>query len=171
MVLGLVAALLGLLIGPTMQVLLGPAEQVLTWNTLLGPVWASVLQHWVVSDGISSSEIYRVLPWALLGVATAKSLLTFWQWYTGEWLGEKVAFQWRAELVDAFIHVSPSARDEGAVARAESELGGLMSQDIRTCRDYVVHFFGGLPREGMQVLFMATSLALLSPRLFVIFVF
>jgi subfamily B ATP-binding cassette protein MsbA len=170
-ILGLVAALLGLLIGPAMQVLLGPPEQVLTWNTLLGPVWASWIQRWAASDGISAGDVYQALPWVLLCVATAKSLLTFWQWFTWEWLGENVAFQWRTSLVDAFINVSPSARDEGAVNRAEAELGGLISQDIRTCRDYVVHFFGGLPREGMQVLFMALSLALLSPRLFIIFVF
>ena len=152
-----------------MQVLLGPTDQFLTWNTLLGPVWASGLQRWTGSDGISAGEVYQALPWVLLAVATAKSVLTFWQWFTWEWLGEKAAFQWRASLVGAFIDVSPSARDEGAISIAEADLGGLISQDIRTCRDYVVHFFGGLPREGMQVFFMASSLAVLSPRLFIIF--
>jgi ATP-binding cassette, subfamily B, bacterial MsbA len=153
-----------------MLILLGPTEQTLRWDELLGPIWASWLRVWLKSDGILSTDVFAWLPFVLIAVATIKSLLTFWQWYTWEWLGEKIAFQWRASLVDSFIHTNPALRDDGAVAQPESQLGGLLSQDIRTCRDYVVHFFGGLPREGLQVAFMAISLGILSPRLFVIFV-
>lgn len=168
--LGMVAAMLGIVIGPAMQLLLAPNDQVLTWNELLGPLWSLWLHPWLPGSGLYASEIYRRLPFVLIGIATVKSLLTFWQWLTWESLGEKLAFQWRKDLVNAFIDVSPARRDDGAIDSAERNLGGLMSQDIRTCRDYVVHFFGGLPREGFQVLFMAFTLATLSPKLFGIFV-
>lgn len=170
-ILGVVSAVLGLVIGPAMQVLLDPSAQMLRWDELLGPILASLLQSWHDSDVIATADLYHAVPFVLISVATVKSLLTFWQWYTWESLGEKVAFSWRATLVDSFIQVNPALRDDGAVAQAEADLGGLLAQDIRTCRDFVVHFYGGLPREGLQVLFMSISLAVLSPKLFFIFIF
>ncbi len=167
--LGIVAALMGLLIGPAMQLLLGPTDATISWDVLFGVHWSRLLADLLPGSGIAASEIFKILPLALVTIATAKSLLTFWQWYTWEWIGERVAYGWRQDLVRAFSCTDPVARDAGAVARQENDLGGLMSQDIRTCRDYVVHFFGGLPREGLQSLFTATSLALLSPKLFAIF--
>ncbi len=167
--LGGVAALMGLLIGPAMQLLLGPSDAVMHWEALFGGPWARMMAAFLPGDGVAAGAIFRMLPLALVVVATAKSLLTFWQWYTWEWIGERVAYQWRQSLVEAFTRTDPVARDAGVVARQESDLGGLMSQDIRTCRDYVVHFFGGLPREGLQTLFTALSLGLLSPKLFAIF--
>lgn len=169
--LGLVAAIMGVLIGPALKLLLSPTEGLLTWNELFGDVWAASLSPYLGGSGISSNEIYYALPFALIGVATFKSVLTFWQWLTWEKIGERLAFQWRQSLVDSFVEVSPGQRDDGKIISAEADLGGLISQDIRTCRDYVVHFFGGLPREGFQVLFMAISLAVLSPKLFFIFFF
>jgi len=169
--LGFVSACLGVVIGPALQVLLAPRNTVISWENLLGPVWSKMLSSWTSSAEISVENVYLVLPGLLVGVATVKSLLTFCQWYTWEWLGERLAFTWRKSLVNSFVEVSPYLRDLGAVSRAESHLGGLMTQDIRTCRDYVVHFFGGLPREGLQALFMAVSLLVLSPKLFLIFAF
>jgi subfamily B ATP-binding cassette protein MsbA len=167
--LGGVAAILGLLIGPAMQLLLGPQNALVRWDVLLGGYWAHLLISHLPGDGLAASEVFRLLPIALVTVATIKSLLTAWQWYTWEFIGERVAYGWRQSLVEAFTYVDPRARDAGAVAREESDLGGLMSQDIRTCRDYLVHFFGGLPREGLQTIFIGVSLALLSPKLFAIF--
>ncbi len=170
-ILGIVSAMLGVVIGPAMFVLLDPSVKSLRVDSLLGPIFASMAHNWIEGDVIATADLYRVLPIVLIGVATVKSLLTFWQWYTWESLGEKIAFGWRAALVDSFIRVNPALRDDGHVAKAEGELGGLLAQDIRTCRDFVVHFYGGLPREGLQVLFISISLAVLSPKLFLIFIF
>jgi ATP-binding cassette, subfamily B, bacterial MsbA len=170
-ILGLVSAILGVVIGPAMLVLLDPSVQSLRMDSLLGPIFASMTHNWFAGDAIATADLYRALPVVLICVATVKSLLTFWQWYTWESLGEKIAFGWRRALVDSFIFVNPALRDDGRVAQAEGELGGLLAQDIRTCRDFVVHYYGGLPREGLQVLFMSISLAALSPKLFVIFLF
>ena len=167
--LGAVAALMGLLIGPAMQLLLGPAGATMRWEDLFGSHWRHFLGDMLPGEGVASAEVFKMLPLVLVMIATSKSVLTFWQWYTWEWLGERVAYAWRESLVSSFTRTDPVARDAGRIAREESDLGGLMSQDIRTCRDYVVHFFGGLPREGLQTLFMAVSLAMLSPKLFAIF--
>ena len=169
LILGMVAALLGVVIGPAVQILMTPDKQYLPWGELLGPVWSGWLSHNLPGDGIAVSELYGWIPGLLVAIATLKSFLTFWQWYTWEWIGERLAFGWRQALVDSFIKLSPTSREQVALAEVESELGGLMTQDIRTCRDYVVHFFGGLPREGLQALFMAISIAALSPKLFFVF--
>jgi ATP-binding cassette subfamily B protein len=167
--LGLVAALLGMVIGPALQVLIVPDRDRLLWSEVLGPVWAGLFHQYLGADGIQVKVIYFYLPMALVVVATLKSFLTIWQWYTWEWLGEQIAFRWRQDLVAAFVALKPELRDQSAVAKTEEGLGGLMTQDIRTCRDYVVHFFGGLPREGFQAIFMAISIAALSPKLFFVF--
>lgn len=169
--LGLVAALLGVLVGPAMKLLLSPGLEFLSWQEIFGGGWSYLLSGILPGAGVQASVIYFWLPFVLVGVAAAKSSLTFWQWFTWESLGEHLAYRWRQSLVDAFIVVDPGARDDGQIQDTERQLGGLMSQDIRTCRDYVVHFFGGLPREGAQVLFMSISLVLLSPKLFVLFFF
>ncbi len=169
--LGLLAATLGVLIGPALKLLLSPELQYLTWSDLFGPAWGSSITAYSASPGVSASSVYFWLPFALLTIATVKSFLTFWQWYTWEKLGELLAYGWRQNLVESFVNVSSGQRDDGHIKNCEMQLGGLMSQDIRTCRDYVVHFFGGLPREGFQVVFLATSLCVLSPKLFFIFFF
>jgi ABC-type multidrug transport system fused ATPase/permease subunit len=167
--LGLVAALLGMVIGPALQVLIVPDRDRLLWSEVLGPVWSGLFHQYLGADGIQVKVIYFYLPMVLVVVATLKSFLTIWQWYTWEWLGEQIAFRWRQDLVAAFVALKPELRDRSAVAKTEEGLGGLMTQDIRTCRDYVVHFFGGLPREGFQAIFMAISIAALSPKLFFVF--
>lgn len=167
--LGLVAALLGMVIGPALQVLIVPNRDRLLWSEVLGPVWSGWFRESLGTDGIQVEVVYFYLPVALVIVATVKSLLTIWQWYTWEWLGEQIAFRWRQDLVASFVAVKPELRDQSVIARTEEGLGGLMTQDIRTCRDYVVHFFGGLPREGFQAIFMAISIAALSPKLFFVF--
>lgn len=162
---------MGVLIGPALKLLLTPTEGLLTWQELFGDVWTKALSPYLHGSGVTAAEIYYALPFALVVVATFKSALTFWQWFTWERLGEKLAYGWRQDLVNSFVLVGPGQRDDGKVGSAEAHLGGLISQDIRTCRDYVVHYFGGLPREGFQVLFMAISLAILCPKLFFIFFF
>lgn len=167
--LGVVTAILGVIIGPAVQALIRPDQEILQFRDLIGPVWSSWLSYIFNADGISALELYWFLPIFLALIATVKALLTIFQWYTWEWLGEQLAYGWRQKMVESFVKLKPSRREYEDIITAERELGGLMTQDIRTCRDYVVHFFGGLPREGMQALFMAISVATLSPKLFFVF--
>jgi ABC-type multidrug transport system fused ATPase/permease subunit len=167
--LGVVTAILGVIIGPAVQALIRPDQEILQFRDLIGPVWSGWLSYVLNADGISALELYWFLPIFLALIATVKALLTIFQWYTWEWLGEQLAYGWRQKMVESFVKLKPSRREYEDIIAAERELGGLMTQDIRTCRDYVVHFFGGLPREGMQALFMAISVATLSPKLFFVF--
>ena len=169
-ILGLVAAILGIVIGPAIQILLMPSRKELLWTDVVGPVWAQWLATILKSDGVSIGTLYDYLPAVLIIVASFKACLAITQWYTWEWIGERLAFDLRQKLVDKFVNLDPVARDRDDVIAVERELSGLMTQDIRTCRDYIVHFFGGLPREGLQAIFLAISVAALSPRLFVVFV-
>lgn len=169
LVLGIVAAILGIVIGPAIQILLMPNRRDLLWADVVGPVWSNWLSFALHSDGISIGDLYKYLPVVLVVVASVKAVLAITQWYTWEWIGERLAFDLRQKLVTSFIKLNPVSRDRDSVVVVERELGGLMTQDIRTCRDYIVHFFGGLPREGLQAIFLAISVAALSPRLFLVF--
>ena len=40
---------------------------------------------------------------------------------------------------------------------------------MKLVKEYIVHFYSGLPREILQCLFMSITLIILSPRLFSIF--
>ena len=169
MILGIVAAVLGVVIGPAVQVLIRPEQKMLHWADVIGPVWSHWLSFLLSGDGLLVTDLYHYLPMVLVVIATIKALLTIFQWYSWEWLGEQLAYGWRQQMVESFVKLSPARRDAQDIVAAERELGGLMTQDIRTCRDYVVHFFGGLPREGLQAVFMAISVATLSPKLFLVF--
>lgn len=171
LILGFVTAALAIVIGPAVQVLIRPDKERLVWSDVIGPIWSNWFSAFLTADGLSVASLYTYLPLVLIVVATVKALLTIFQWYAWEWLGEQLAFEWRQKMVVSFVHLSPSRRDLPEISSVEQELGGLMTQDIRTCRDYVVHFFGGLPREGLQAFFMAISVAALSPRLFLVFAF
>lgn len=171
LILGFVTATLAIVIGPAVQVLIRPDKDRLVWSDVIGPIWSNWFSAFLTADGLSVASLYTYLPLVLIVVATIKALLTIFQWYAWEWLGEQLAFEWRQKMVASFVNLSPSRRDLPEISSVEQELGGLMTQDIRTCRDYVVHFFGGLPREGLQAFFMAISVAALSPRLFLVFAF
>ncbi|MCX6123653.1 MAG: ABC transporter transmembrane domain-containing protein, partial [Proteobacteria bacterium] len=110
------------------------------------------------------------LPIFLVVVATVKALALFYQWFTWEWIGEQVAKSWRFDVARCFVGIGNEARDDGLVKVQEEQLGGLIAQDIRILREFVVHYYGGLPREGLQVAFTGLGLFALSPKLFLIFV-
>jgi ABC-type multidrug transport system fused ATPase/permease subunit len=97
--------------------------------------------------------------------------LSLAQWNLWELLSEKVARDIRRDLVDAWIKLSPvKRRQDQKLQNAESNLTATLTNDVRLYREYVVHFHGGLPREGLQVLLLGTSLWMLSPKLMTLFV-
>lgn len=169
LILGLITAIMAVVIGPGLQTLFSPKTGVVPWSDILGGAFAQTFSFILPEEGVHLDRLTAVLPYILVGAATIKALALFYQWYSWELLGERLAWTWRRDLVQDFRNVDSANRDDGMVRDVEADLGGAISQDIRSLREFVVHYYGGLPREGLQVLFTATALIALSPKLFVIF--
>lgn len=169
-VLGIVTGLLGLVIGPVMQSLMAPTHKALPWANVIGPTMDRWFGKYLPDGGLDPKLLIETLPFLLIGIASVKAVTTFYQWYTWEWLGEQLAKVWRSQVAFAFTSLRNESRDDGLLQAQEEQLGGVIAQDIRVLREFVVHFYGGLPREGLQALFTAVMLFALSPKLFGIFV-
>lgn len=167
LLLGLITAVLGIAIGPGLQSLFAPQDSLVPWNHILGAQLAEIFSSVLPPEGAHPQQLALILPYVLLGAATIKAVTLFYQWYSWELLGERLAWGWRRDLVEDFRSVDPSKRDD--IKDVEAELGGAIAQDIRSLREFVVHYYGGLPREGLQILFTAAALIALSPKLFAIF--
>lgn len=118
---------------------------------------------------ILSADLLRILPWLLLGVAGARAVLGAAQWFCWERIGEKTSYRIRRDLAHAYLNLDPTARRHQKFQDIESGLAPNFSNDIRLVREYIVHFFGGIPREGLQSLFLVGILLSINPRLFGIF--
>lgn len=153
-----------------MQVLLSPAaDEPIAWTELIGPTFGQWLANWHGQDLVSADRLWRLLPPIMIIAAAVRATLLAFQWTVWEWLSEGFARQLRNQLVQAYLQLSPQARREDA--SHDDRLAALIGNDTRMIKDYLVHFYGGLPREFFQVLFYLISLAILSPILFLIFTF
>lgn len=169
-VLGLITAVMAVVIGPGLQTMFSPKTDLTPWSDIVGNAFAQTFSFILPAEGAHPEQLAQILPYILIIAATIKALALFYQWYSWELLGERLAWTWRGDLVQDFRNVDPANRDDGMIRDVEADLGGAISQDIRSLREFVVHYYGGLPREGFQVLFTATTLVALSPKLFAIFV-
>jgi subfamily B ATP-binding cassette protein MsbA len=162
-ILGGIAGLLTSLIGPAVQLLVSyDPERILTLRELMG----EGIGGWF-PQSFSSRELFTYLPWALLGLSFTKALCHGVSVLAWEWISEKAAFRMREDLVVGFLRIAPHRRAEVP----EEELAPALATDIRLIREYMVHFYGGLPREALQVLFLLGTLFLLSHKLFLILCF
>lgn len=168
-IVGVVSTLVFTLVGPALEVLLMPElDQMVTFESLIGPYWGPLVGQWVGSPSLQVKTLWEWLPWVMLGAAGVRASLTAWQWGSWEWLSEDFAQQTRKQIVDRFLTLRPQARvaEDGA----DDRLASAMANDVRLAREYMVHFYGGMPRELLQVMFYLISLIVLSPILFAVFV-
>lgn len=167
--LGFVGAVLVALVGPSLQIITSPRDQVLSFETLLGGHLGALARGAFGQVGLSAGELLARLPYWILTLAGAKTVLGLTQWFLWERSGERVSSRLREELVARFLAVDPARRKDAAARAREADLSSAVTNDVRMLREYLVHFYGGLPREAMQCLFTTASLILLSPKLTLIF--
>lgn len=120
-------------------------------------------------NAIASSELMHRLPLLLFLVALVRFVFSAAQWFCWERIGEKISYEVRKDLAAAYLHLDPTLRREREYQEIESGLAANFSNDIRLVREFVVHFFGGLPREGVQSVLLISILLSLNPKLFGIF--
>ncbi len=167
--LALSTAALGLAIGPTIAMLVQPGDSTLTWREIFGPTLTQLFAHKLPEGGLASSTLFDFLPYVVMCIATIKALCLFFQWGTWELLGERLALGWRRDVALAFSSVDSQRRDDGFIEESEQKIGSIVAQEIRSLREFVVHYYGGLPREGLQVVLTSVILVFLSPHLFFVF--
>lgn len=163
--LGIVSALTFALVGPAWQVLTQPkSDAIITMDQLFNERLGSMVSYALGRDAFPAQELWAVLPLLIAGAAAVRALLTFIQWFLWERSSELVAREMRQDLVETFMDLHPEARRD-SMSSIDAELAANIGTDIRMVREYLVHFFGGFPRELMQCLLYLVTLFMLEPKL------
>jgi subfamily B ATP-binding cassette protein MsbA len=167
--LGFVSSITYSLIGPVFDLLGKPRdERPVAFTELMGNSIGRWMSEFLGHDFILSSELWTLLPTALLLFALIRAVLALLQWYLWEKSSEQVAADLRSDLVSAYLRIDPEHR-RYLNADVDQEVGSAISTDVRIVREYLVHFYGGFPRELVQVIFYLASLLLLDWKLACIF--
>lgn len=167
--LGVVSACIGPLISASVTVLSASRDQVQEFRRLFGPELGTFVSAVTGSEGLTGAELLAQLPFVLLAFAFFSALLGLLQWFFWERTGEVVAKNLREELTSAYLLLDPSQRRTEDSRRREADLSSTVTNDVRLLREYLVHFYGGMPRETVKVVAYFTMLIMLSPKLTAIF--
>jgi ABC-type multidrug transport system fused ATPase/permease subunit len=163
--LGIVSALTFALVGPAWQVLTQPkSDAIITMDQLFNERLGSMVSYVLGRDGFPAQELWAFLPLLIASAAAVRALLTFIQWFLWERSSELVAREMRQDLVESFMDLHPEARRD-SMSSIDAELAANIGTDIRMVREYLVHFFGGFPRELVQCLLYLVTLFMLEPKL------
>ncbi len=162
--LGIVSALTFALVGPAWQILSQPESSSISLVQLFGDRLGAFAGWLLQRETFPSKDLWYNLPILIVVTASLRALLSLVQWFLWERSSELVAREMRQDLVNAFLDLHPEARRE-ASSRVDAELAANVGTDIRMVREYLVHFFGGFPRELIQVFFYLVTLFLLEPKL------
>ena len=170
LLLAIVSAVVFSLLGPALKILMMPGvDQIITMKDLLGERFAYLLQWIAHIDQISIKSLWHTLPGLLLSLAALRAVLGTVQWFIWERASELVSKSLRNEIIEKYLYFDPLAKMGRDDSDGVSKLSSAITNDIRMAREYVVHFYGGLPRELSQIFLFMVTMVLLSPKLFVIF--
>lgn len=167
LLLGAVSTILFSLVGPALQVILNPHLEYISITDLFGPYLGNGIGWLLDVEGVEAKALWETLP-ILLGVcAILRGGLMMTQWSLWEQASERMAASLRERLVNSYLHIDPQTNfdHEGF----DQRLSTILTTDVKFTREYIIHFYGGLPRELIQVVFYLVTLMLLSPQLFIVF--
>jgi subfamily B ATP-binding cassette protein MsbA len=172
LVLGVTAAMLAVMVGPALRLLMDvDSSKTLPLSDLFGTRLSYVFSFFFESTHLNLDILLAKLPPLLLGIAFLKLLLGTSQYYLWERASEIMTKGLRQCLNDSFLAIHPSLRRYKHHEEREATLSSLITTDVKLVREYLVHFYGGLPREILQIVFIGQTLVLLSPKLCAIFFF
>jgi ABC-type multidrug transport system fused ATPase/permease subunit len=169
LVLGMVGAAIPLLFGPAVKLLGAERTEVLQLATLFGKPLGSIVPRIVGRSSMTAGDLLLLVPAALAVLALVRGACGMGQWFLFERAGERAALDARRDLMATYLRSDPAYRRTPDGREREAELSSGVTSDIRMMREYIVHFYGGLPREVAQIVFTAFALVKLSPKMFAIF--
>lgn len=167
--LGLVSAMVYGLVGPALKVLMTPEPSTrIPLIDLFGENISRMLETATGRHDFAAAELWAVLPLLLLSLAAVRAICGAASWFLWERTGEQVSRDIRAHMMGLYLFSDPIRRADD-MAKADEKFASVLTNDVRLTREFIVHYYGGFPRELLQVIFYAVTLVLLSPRLFAIF--
>ena len=166
--LGLSSTILSGFIGPALQSIGADRQDLLSFENLFGPYISSFISLFVSFDKVRVGELWRFLPVAIVVLAGVRAVLTVSTWLIWESFSESYAAKLRKRLASSFLELDPASFF--ADRREDEKITALLTTDIKLYREYIVHFYGGLPRELIQTVMYFVGAIALSPKLFAIFI-
>jgi subfamily B ATP-binding cassette protein MsbA len=158
------ASLLGLVLGPVLSLIFSGQydPENLNITFALPERFLSLIPiQGLVGDYLSLDQ----LPYSLAFVASLKAILTFFIFYVWEHIGEKVVTGFRRQYFSAIVKRDPAKREADLGSGLEENFSSHMTNNLRLTKQYIVRFYGGIPREILQSSFLILTLFALSPRL------
>lgn len=166
--LGLITAFLGASMGPAFEVLFSDAT-----HLQLTDFFSEFVSQFLIKQGspasIEKSKLLLSLPAVIFGLALIKFVATFVVFFFWEYFSEKIGYIFRQGLAKEFLEASPSKIFLQENRQLTEKLPTAIGNDIRQVRQYVVRFYGSMPRELFQVFFLILAMLFISPKLFMLF--
>lgn len=170
--LSICATAIAVLIGPALHLLMDmDFTKSVSLEELFGPKLSVVFSFFFQSSSINLNTLISTIPTLLLGIGFLKLILGTAQYFLWEKSSEQLTRDLRLYLSQTYLSINPSLRRLKHHEELESSLSSLLTNDVKMAREYFVHFYGGLPRETLHIIFIGQTLFLLSPKLLSIFLF
>ncbi|MDA9951468.1 ABC transporter ATP-binding protein/permease [Oligoflexaceae bacterium] len=167
--LGLVTAALGLAMGPAFEILFGDRERFMIAD-LLGPYLSSLWTALGWQQEFSRTAVLELMPLLLVSLSVFKFIASFSIFYFWESFSESINFNLRGHIVKSFLETKPERVFSDEYRHLGNKMPTVIANDLTQVRQYVVRFFGSMPREVFQAFFLIVAMILLSPKLFGLFI-
>jgi ATP-binding cassette subfamily B protein len=152
-----------LMVGQLLE-LIGKAGQAQNrLSSIFSPEIARLLidKQWDFS--LNPDTILITFPLLLISISTIKTGMQVASWWTWELNGERVSRDLRKRVLDTYIGLTPFQRlTKGQ--NIDANLASTLTNDVKITREFIVHFFGGIPREVSKLLCFLILLLMLSPK-------
>ncbi|MBP9706955.1 MAG: ABC transporter ATP-binding protein [Oligoflexales bacterium] len=171
--LALVTATFGILIGPLVQVIAnGKKAQSYNLQELVGSFYGKLLNSLYSLESVSYQTIMDNLPLLVCSIAALRLIFQVSQWYMFEEIGERISKDIRSRIISSYLKLSAFTQNQKIFGeQIDAQLTSACTNDIKVMREYFVHYYGGLPREILQIIFLTANLLILDASLFMIFLF
>lgn len=167
LLLGFVVAPFANLVGPALLVLNNDYNTTYHLEELFGEKIAQIIGLFLDANSFQGHQLLAALPLSIFTFGLLRTSLSASIFYSWERIGEFVSVKIRDDLIKAFLFINPENRQE--IEKQEENLASSMATDVKMTREYIARFYGGLPRELIQVLVLSLNLWLISADLFYLF--
>ncbi|MDD9951446.1 MAG: ABC transporter ATP-binding protein [Zetaproteobacteria bacterium] len=169
LILGVVSALVASMVAPCLTLMSATDGQTYTIEKLFGGRIATTWALLNTRQEFAKEQYLHILPMLLLAASLLKTLTSTAQNFLWENTAERVSLHLRRKLTSSFTHIHPFCHTLGRALSVEENLSSVCANDVRALRDYIVHFYGGLPRIACECFCLCIFLLVLSPKLFCVF--
>ena len=168
--LGFLSTMIVSLVGPSIQILNETNLQLqIKVIDLLGPKIGFYVSKFTHQESFSVETLLQWLPIFLFATASLKAFFYITQSYIWERTGELISKDLRDDTFREYVNQNLSSKKTEAGRRYEANLSSTLTTDVKMIKEYLVHFYGGFPREVLQMLFLTLMLFALSPKLLLMF--